>query len=120
MASIFGSVVLNNHPFKNNIATNSTFISVIEDELRKSHQSISSTVFSLSIINKTTTQYDCENSTSGKTRCFYEILVADQSLPRGFPNLTNTESYSESLVQYNGKRVVQRLLVYRLSDIEDY
>ena len=109
MASVFGSVVLNNHPFNTSIPTNPGFISMIEDELLKNHQNMSSSVFSLKIVERNKI-YDCENSSTGNTRCFYEILVTDQSLPYAFPNLTNTKSYTESIIRYNGE--FSRLLFY--------
>jgi len=103
MTSVFGSVVFITHAFSNNPTTNSTFISILEDQLLVSHREDSpGTVSEVSIIKKNESVYDCENST-GYVRCFYEILVVNQSLPIDLRNLTNRMLYRESVVKYNGK-----------------
>ena len=103
MTSVFGSVVFITHAFSNNPTTNSTFISILEDQLLVSHREDSpGTVSEVSIIKKNESVYDCENS-SGNVRCYYEILVVNQSLPIALPNLTNAMLYRESVVIYNGK-----------------
>jgi len=104
MASVFGSVVLNTHEFDNKSTTNSTFISIVEDQLLRSHEKDSpGTVFDVSIVKKNQIDYDCENTSNGKPRCFYEILVLSQNLPVNLPNLTSAILYKESVVIYNGK-----------------
>jgi len=104
MASVFGSVILKSHLYSKTDFSNPTFISTVEGQLRDSHnQDSPGTVSNVNIINKTESEYDCESTSTGHARCFYEILVVNQSLPIDLPNLTDTNMYSESVVKYNGK-----------------
>ena len=104
MTSVFGSVIFNTHVFTSNTTSNHTFIMNVETQLLDSHNEDSpGTVSSVSIIKKNESEYDCENTSTGNARCFYEILVVNQSLPIDLPNLTDTTLYNESVVKFNGK-----------------